>query len=156
MGHTEDAALVGQGANTGSSQSPSTVIPPPLAFVTAGTAMCPVQTKDAFWVAFLAEALSSSLCTPASCQGRVLERAAKKSPSTQGQGRMEKDSCAAELLEGDLALQSLPPALLPCQNRGGPGTWRCSIRLNFKLGAMICLVIKLSGPNCSVTPNTSA
>lgn len=62
---------------------------------------------------------------------------------TQAQGRMETEGCAAEPLEGELALQSLPPALLPCQNRAGPGTWRCSSRLNFKLGTMIHLGVKI-------------
>lgn len=61
----------------------------------------------------------------------------------RAQGRMEMEGCAAELLVGELALQSLLPALLPCQNRGGPGTWRCSSRLNFKLGTMICLGVKI-------------
>lgn len=38
----------------------------------------------------------------------------------QAWGTMKSEGCTDEPLEGELALQSLRPALLACQNRGGP------------------------------------
>lgn len=58
--------------------------------------------------------LDTSSLPRKSLQGPRLLRRARV--SSQAQGRMQTEGCATEPLEGELALQSLPPALLPYCN----------------------------------------
>lgn len=93
--------------------SPPGSTPSPAAFITAHTAMCLVQTQAACGGhgAFPAEALEEL--------SLVHQLLAKEEPVCRlgaGWRRM------VVLLNH----WNLPAALLPCQNRGGPGTWRCS------------------------------
>lgn len=86
--------------------------------------------SSCFWGTwgFPGGAFGAPLWTPAAChlQGGCREA---MSVAMQTGGRMEMEGCAAEPLEGELQLQSLP---LHCSlARTGPGKWRCSSRLNF-------------------------